>query len=243
MWEKLKRFGKYRVINAECRWGVDLFDDLERLGCSKGFRTVLDVGANRGDFSRLFSQHFPSAIVHALEPVQATFKRLQEALGSESRIRLHRLAASDRTGVSVIRTFANSEKNTLVAEMTDSLLVEPTGEEKVETLRLDEFFIKMKLEKVDFLKIDVEGFEKKVLEGCGRCLEPSVIRYVFFEFQRIGAPTSLVSGHTRLCEIDSFLDSRGYRFITIYTQGVHQNEPLGTYNALYGPFPSRSQVC
>ena len=107
---------------------------------------------------------------------------------------------------------------------------------KIKTARLDQFLEKTKLERIDFLKIDVEGFEMEVLEGCGLYLDPSTIPYIFFEFHRIGAPRALVSGHTQLCKVDSFLDSRGYRYVTIYTQGVHRNEPIGTYNALYGPF-------
>jgi FkbM family methyltransferase len=235
MWERIKRFGKYRIINAECRWGVDLFDDLAKFADPEKFRAVVDVGANKGDFSKLFLHHFPAAAIHAFEPVEATFSRLQQALSSEPRARVHPIAASNQTGTAVIRTFASSEKNTLVAGLTDSLRVDPAGEEKINTARLDEFLAETKLERIDFLKIDVEGFEMKVLESCGRYLDPSTIPYLFFEFHRIGAPRSHVSGHTQLCEVNSFLDSRGYRFVTIYTQGVHKNEPIGTYNALYGP--------
>src|SRR5260370_29747600 len=128
MWEKIKRFGKYRVINAECRWGVDLFDDLAKLTEPETFRAVVDVGANQGDFSKLFLRHFPSATIHALEPVQATFRRLQQTLSSEPRVRLHPIAPSNQTGTAVIRTFTSSEKNTLVAELPHSLGVEPTSE-------------------------------------------------------------------------------------------------------------------
>lgn len=235
MWGKFKRFGKYRVINAECRWGVDLFDDLAKLAAPEEFRAIVDVGANQGDVSKLFLQHFPSAIIHALEPVEATFNRLRQALRSEPRVRLYPRAASNQTGTAVIRTFAGSEKNTLVPELTDSLRVAQTGEEKIKTLRLDELFDETKLERIDLLKIDVEGFEMKVLDGCGRYLDPSTIPYIFFEFHRVGASRSLVYGHTVLSEVDSLLDSRGYRFVTVYTQGVHRNEPIGTYNGLYGP--------
>jgi FkbM family methyltransferase len=235
MWESLKRFGKYRIINAQYRWGVDLFDDLAKLAPADTFRVVVDVGANRGDFSKLFLRHFHRSVIHALEPVESTFIQLERELSSESRVRLHRIAASDETGSAFIQTFANSEKNTLVKELMDSLVVEPRGEEKIRTIRLDRFFDEIKLDRIDLLKVDVEGLELKVLQGCGRYLTPSVIRYIFFEFHRIGQLSSLVAGHTRLCEVDSLLDSQGYRFVTIYTQGVHGNEPIGTYNALYGP--------
>jgi FkbM family methyltransferase len=235
MFQKFKRFGKYRIINAESRWGVDLFDDLAKLATADTFRTVVDVGANRGDFSELFLRQFPSATVHALEPVQTTFDRLQERLSSKPRMRFHRLAASDKSGTALIRTFESSEKNTLVTDLKDSLRINAIGEEEIKTQRLDEFFGEIKLQQVDLLKIDVEGFEMKVLEGCGSYLEPSRIRYIFYEFHRVREANSLVAGHTRLCEVDSLLDSLGYRFVTVYTQGVHANEPIGTYNALYGP--------
>jgi FkbM family methyltransferase len=235
VWKRFKRFGKYRVINAEGRWGVDLLDDLDKLAAAESFQTILDVGANQGEFSKLFLCHFPLATIHALEPVQATYHRLKQALGAESRVKLHPVAASDHTGPATIRTFASSEKNTLVTDLADSLRVEPTGEELIETIRIDELADSLILDKVDLLKIDVEGFEMRVLEGCGQYLRPSTIPYIFFEFHRIAEPKGLVSGHTQLTTVDCLLESRGYRFITVYTQGVHKNEPLGTYNALYGP--------
>src|SRR5258708_14919053 len=111
MWERIKRFGKYRVINAECRWGVDLFDDLGKLASLADFQAVIDVGANQGDFSKLFLRHFPAAKIQALEPVQAPFDRLREKLNSEPRVQLHRLAASHATGSAIIRTFASSKRN------------------------------------------------------------------------------------------------------------------------------------
>jgi hypothetical protein len=44
----------------------------------------------------------------------------------------------------------------------------------------------------------------------------------------------MVNGHSQLGELDQLLEAKGYRLLTIYTEGVHQWEPIGTYNALYG---------
>jgi hypothetical protein len=94
---------------------------------------------------------------------------------------------------------------------------------------------KSHIERVDLLKIDVEGSEKDVLLGCGEYLRPEVIRYIFFECHTV---TELGEGgpaHTQLGQINSLLTARGYRFITLYTEAIAIEEPIGSYNALYGP--------
>jgi FkbM family methyltransferase len=235
-----KRIGKYRIVNAELRWGIDLFDDLQRLTDPRAFQLVFDIGANVGEMSALFLKQFPRAAVHAFEPVGSTFKKLEMALGHRPRLVLHKMAASDTKGSATIRVFDRGAMNTLAGDLADSLRNKPSGLEKVEMCRLDDFVSEYKIDCVDLLKIDVEGFEAKVLHGCGETLKPERIRYIFFEFQRVSkigkSASSVVSGHTQLDELDRLLETHGYRLLVIYTQGVHQNEPIGTYNALYGVF-------
>lgn len=233
--QRLRRMGDYRIFHARYKWGFDFLDDLDKLMAPKAVRTVFDIGANRGDLTKLFLLHFPSATIHALEPVQATFDHLRMALAGEPRARLHPLAASDRTGSATIRTFEGSGSNTMVSELSDKLRTSPAGEEQIETCRLDELIPKLGINRVDLLKIDVEGFEKNVLLGCGDHLRPDAISYIFFECHRISRSSRFPSLHTMLAEIDRLLDDRGYRFITLYTEAIIQDEPIGSYNALYGP--------
>jgi FkbM family methyltransferase len=234
----LKRIGKYRIVNAESRWGIDLFDDLQKLTDPGTFRVVFDVGANVGEMSALFVKHFPEATVHAFEPVGSTFAKLERALGCNSRLALHKFAASDTAGPATIRLFDDPAKNTLVTDLTDSCRTISSGLEKVQMLRLDAVISELKVRFVDLLKIDVEGFEEKVLRGCGKNLKPERIRYIYFEFHRINrlGDNTTVTGHSRLGELDQLLEANGYRLLAIYTQGVHRGEPIGTYNALYGVF-------
>ena len=199
---------------------------------------VFDVGANIGKMSALFVRHFPKATIHAFEPVSSTYEKLQRRLVHHPRVELHKMAAGDSAESAKIRLFADSAKNTLVSNLADTLRINPSGIENIEMGRLDTFISKFNIDHVDLLKIDVEGFEANVLRGCGESLEPEKIRYVFFEFHRvnkIGKNTSIsTAGHSELCELDQLLEANGYRLLTVYTQGVHQGEPIGTYNALYG---------
>jgi FkbM family methyltransferase len=231
----LSRIGRLRINHAGGSWGYNLLDDLDKLESPRCFETILDVGANQGDMTRLFLRHFPNAIIHAFEPVSSTFVRLQKAFGNLPRARLYALAAAEVSGAAMMRTFAASGLNTMVDQLQDGLRANQVGEEKIETCRLDQIVGKFGIRKVDLLKIDVEGFEKNVLLGCGEYLRPEFIRYIFLECHVITEPASIGSGHTQLGEINSILTARGYRFITLYTEAIAIQEPIGSYNALYGP--------
>jgi FkbM family methyltransferase len=235
----LTRIGKLRISHATSLWGYDLFDDLDKLESPQTFETIFDVGANAGQSLRLFLRHFPGAVVHAFEPVESTFDSLQKSFCSEPRARLYALAAADVSGAATIRKFAASGLSTMVDGLNDGLREGQVGEETIETCRLDQMMAKLGVKKIDLLKIDVEGFEKNVLLGCGEYLRPDVIRYIFFECHTV---TELGGGgppHTQLCEINSLLTTRGYRFVTLYTEAIAVREPIGSYNALYGPLQLR----
>lgn len=235
----LSRIGKLRISHATGSWGYNLFDDLDKLESPQSFQTIFDVGANRGDLTQLFLHHFPNAVIHAFEPVERTFVALQESLGQEPRTALHRMAAADVNGTATMRTFAHSGLNTMVHQLQDGLRAEQIGEEKIATCRLDQIIKQFGIKKVELLKIDVEGFERNVLLGCGDYLRPEVIRYIFFECHTITELASNGIGHTQLSEINSMLTARGYRFITLYTEAIAIQEPIGSYNALYGPLKLR----
>jgi FkbM family methyltransferase len=235
---RFRKIGKYRIVNAELRWGIELVDDLQKLAEPGAFQMVFDVGANVGDMTALFMKHFPEATIHAFEPVGATFTKLQRALGHHSRLALHQMAASETAGSAIMRLFDDPAKNTLVRDLADSFRTNPAGLEKVEMCRLDAVMSEFKVDHIDLLKIDVEGFEINVLRGCGENLKPKRIRFIYFEFHRVNKTakysSAVVAGHSQLGELDLLLEANGYRLLVIYTQGVHQGEPIGTYNALYG---------
>jgi FkbM family methyltransferase len=235
----LSRIGKLRISHATGSWGYNLFDDLDKLESPRSFQTIIDVGANRGEVTQLFLRHFPNAVIHAFEPVELTFMALHESLGREPRVTLHQMAAADVNGTAIMRTFAHSGLNTMVHQLQDGLRAKQIGEEKIETCRLDLIMDKFGIKKVDLLKIDVEGFERSVLLGCRDYLRPEVIRYIFFECHTVTELASSGIGHTQLSEINSLLTASGYRFITLYTEAIAIQEPIGSYNALYGPLKLR----
>jgi FkbM family methyltransferase len=132
---------------------------------------VVDVGANFGWYTTQFAGLVgPSGAVYAFEPVPATFERLLEhlelnALGDH--VTAVRAAVSDSAGQATVYVFKSQSDGCASLTLMD-------GREhkaiQAPLIRLDEYLDEVHVERVDFLKIDVEGSELAVLKGCERLL-------------------------------------------------------------------------
>lgn len=151
--------------------------------------TVFDVGANVGELMLLFSRFVgDSGSVHAFEPSNAAFKRLAivcDAVGSRNVV-LNHLALSDKTGFIRLRIYDDelSSFNSQAARPLENygLDFKSVGVEKAPATTLDDYCENKKIERIDLLKIDVEGAEFQVLRGARRMLKSKRIACVAFEF-------------------------------------------------------------
>lgn len=128
--------------------------------------TVVDVGANVGVYTSLFAQLVgPSGRVIALEPAPDNWLALNKALTTNrwKNVEIYQVAAADRSGRMYFeRSSYNSGNNALCLESSRE------GAESVEVVRLDDLLAGRK---VDFIKIDVQGWEAAVLRGGEQTLE------------------------------------------------------------------------
>jgi FkbM family methyltransferase len=229
----------YRMINSSVRWGVEMIDDLPKaVGQPADFKVVFDVGANRGQTLKRFLIDFPKAQIYSFEPLPASFRELQKvASTSEGRAQAFELGISSEPGSMKLRVFADSEKCTLETDLSDSLRDHESEIITRPVESLDHFCLKHSIEKIDLLKMDVEGHEMQALRGAERLLLEKRVQAIYLEFHTIGASTLKVdppvTGHTDLVELTEFLGPLGYRMVTMYTDSIQPNESIGTYNALF----------
>jgi FkbM family methyltransferase len=121
---------------------------------TRGDEVVLDVGANIGVTAAVLSQY--AGLVHAFEPGITVFKALMQNIERNQlqNIRAVNVAVSNITGsINFCEHYAYGH------------IVKNPSAPAVHCVTIDDFVEKNSLKQVDLIKIDVEGFEKHVLEG------------------------------------------------------------------------------
>ena len=121
---------------------------------------VLDVGANIGITTAILSTFVPNGKVISIEPDPAVFDLLNLNIEQNhiENIRTFQLALSEREGM--VSFAPNSAFGHLVISENQDL-----GSISVRSTTVDLLVKSLNLDRVDFIKIDVEGFEPNVLSG------------------------------------------------------------------------------
>ncbi len=140
--------------------------------------TVFDIGANHGVFALLAGQRCkPGGAVHAFEPNPRLAQLITMSSwlnGLQQVIKVHTLAASDAAGEAVLTASeAYSGGGTLRARSSETAFAGAAMTSiACRTARLDDLFPGAGF-RVDAVKIDVEGFEGRVLRGMHALLQRS----------------------------------------------------------------------
>ena len=132
---------------------------------------VLDIGANIGMTALALSQICVDGRVVALEPVPRTYELLTRNLSSAhaSNVAAFNFGAGSRAGSFIMQ---GAESNAAGAFVANQHTVHDAGHfsATVQIKRIDDVFAELGLQRLDFVKIDVEGFELQVLEGAKETL-------------------------------------------------------------------------
>lgn len=122
--------------------------------------TVMDIGANVGALTLLMAQVAHHGKVLAIEPGLTTFARLTANLDLnpelQNLVTAHQLGIADEPGTLYWQADANVPGNAGLFRQ---------GGLAVRVESLDQFVDQLSLERLDFVKIDVEGMELEVIKG------------------------------------------------------------------------------
>ena len=139
---------------------------------NKKFKTVLDVGAWCGTWSKTIQPYCKRVI--AFEPDKTNFECLQKNMGPFNHVTCNRLAIGDKL-CNVSLTQESATQNTRIEKESSDI-------QDVQMFNIDYW----NYDDVDMIKIDVEGYEMRVLEGAHKTLtfndeNQSNVQYIMVE--------------------------------------------------------------
>jgi FkbM family methyltransferase len=201
---EIRRLSGPREVVATCagvRYRLDLEDDVQRsiyfgvydegdleavLPLIPPGATCVDVGANVGFYALQFARRAgPGGSVHAFEPDPRNAERLRANCALNpfgTAVRTVEAAVSNREGRALL--FQSAEEHSgwgSLARFGDI----SAGSVEVECQTLDGYLERHGIERVDFMKVDVEAGEFEVLEGASRSLRERRIGRILIEWNGI----------------------------------------------------------
>ncbi len=158
-------------------------------------RTVLDIGANTGQFAGSIRRFLPEAQIYSFEPLKSCFEVLVASRKEDGKFQAFNMALGEVSTETEMNKSDYSPSSSLL-QMSDihKDLFPHTKEhvtEKVRIETLDKVASKLDLQKEILIKVDVQGFEDKVLAGGKQTfsLARAVIMEVSFVKLYEGQPT------------------------------------------------------
>ena len=176
--------------------------------------TVVDIGANRGQFALAVRRCLPNARIISFEPLEGPAAVFRRVFASDTKTILHPVAIAPEDGSKLMHISGRDDSSSLlpITELQNQLFpgTAEAGTQVISSVPLDKHVAAADLCGQALLKIDVQGFELSVLQGCENLL-PS--------FSHIYAECSFVelyAGQAYAADIVAHLAARGFALAGVF---------------------------
>ena len=171
---------------------------------------IIDVGANRGQYAMLIRKLGFTGKIISFEPLSKAYSLLTQNSSKDKNWDIYNYGLGDKNEELTINVSENSASSSILEIMshhTDSAPASAyVGQEKIKIKTLDGIYHDLvKKDEIILLKIDVQGFEKNVIDGAKNVLQK--ITGVQLEMSLI----ELYSGELLFMEMITLLNSYGFK--------------------------------
>lgn len=212
---------KMRLNSEKRKLNKNEFDDLVFLfkKLKKEPKVILDGGANVGFVSFQFFKKFKHSKIYSFEPNPSVFQKLETNLKKEANfIFPFNLGISDKKGELEFYKNSNTGTSSFLEpnDFHSSHLARKYTKINVPVISIGEFCSENNITSIDILKLDIEGFELKALQGCEKMLITEKIDFVFAE-------VNLIPTYSHQCLIEELISYlRTFHYYPYNFYGSHE---------------------
>lgn len=138
------------------------------------FNTIIDIGANQGQFALKMRRLFPQAKIISFEPIPEIYERLKDQFKHDSNFVVYPYALGEKEEVKRFHLNQKHDSSSFLGIHSHASHFEGSKEVKqiqVNVKRLDDLFSPEEIQLPLLIKIDVQGFEKPVIMGATELLK------------------------------------------------------------------------
>ncbi len=184
--------------------------------------TVIDVGANAGQFAIAASKIYPKVHLYSFEALPSLLTVLEKNTKEIENIKIFNFALGDVKGdIEFFQNDYSLASSALEIHKNQTDLFPETGgvkKIKIKSETLDDISSEIKFNSPVLLKLDVQGYEKKVLAGAVKSMKK--IDYLLFETSF----TAMYNSEPLFDEMNSYAKELGFEIVA--PVGIFQSENM-----------------
>lgn len=186
----------------------------------RDLRTVVDIGANRGQFALAARRWAPAARVISFEPLAGPAQIFRDVFANDDLVTLYNVAIGPESFEAIIHVSGRDDSSSLlpISKLQDRLFP-GTAEKATEVIRVEPLHTLVQSQDIAspaLLKLDVQGFEYEALLGCQRLLQ--AFEHVYCECSFV----ELYTGQKLAATVIALLAEHGFLLAGVYNAS-HDN--------------------
>jgi len=203
-----------KAIKALLTWGkfsitsYQMISSLIKQGVNP--KTVIDIGANVGQFAVASANLFKDVQIYAFEPVPETNHQLNKNIASLNNIKSYAIALGNEEGEVVFNINSHSHSSSILPLAAAHSEAFPDAKEvqkiTVKVTTLDRVLADVEFRSPTLLKIDAQGYEGNILKGATETLKR--VDIVILE----GSFKQMYEGEMLFSDILDLMTSQGFKF-------------------------------
>jgi FkbM family methyltransferase len=188
--------------------------------------TILDIGSNEGQFIDTISKTLPDAQFYAFEPISVCYNQLLQNT-KHLRVKPFNCGLSDINGTTEINVSTNLVSSSILGmkDLHKNLYPESTymKKEVITLKRLDDVLENEQLDRNILIKIDVQGYEQKVLSGAIKSVKTAAVVIIETSFE------PLYNGQWLFDNVYTYFTNAQFRFMGFADQSLSKKSGIPLY--------------
>lgn len=201
--------------------GVDHFPITEKI---RSLNTVIDIGANNGQFALFIDLFYKEAEIFCFEPLDSASQKINKIFQDKENLHNYKLAISNVKAELQINISNRNDSSSLLVPTKKQTIIFPgtdiLNKAIIKTDNLSNIIQKSDISQPALLKIDVQGYELKVLEGCKDLIDR--FEWVYIECSFL----ELYQGQALISDIINFLFNLNFELSGIYNLYYDNKSPI-----------------